>query len=369
MRPRLRIIWVVLILAGSVGIAVKSDPSDAASAAVKVSITEQGFAPAVVVVPIGTTVQWQNNGALPHSLSGQVRSPGDLQPGQSYQRRFTAPGEYRYFDGHAPDSSATVVVTAGSSRPPRAHGSATYHYSAQLKLFVSEQWTYYDPEWGSTTGPCNAQVGSGERLTHLDVSFPNVTYVRNPRVGVEALTSAHEATGRFGDSGETVKSQVAGAASPEVTCPDGTTERAADQPADCQASFIGKPVLLSLSWGPTVTENRFLITNDGPEIKPTCGASQIVGALALVGIGKPVLPLNLVGNRVNYDEGQTNAVELPEMRAMRAGHAFTVNRRDDLNFTTPCCEGFNPNPGGVWGRIGNIHRYVASLRIRFTPRG
>src|ERR1035437_4086919 len=155
--------WVVLIVAAVAGVAVKSDAAAAASAVVRVSITEQGFSPAVVVIPTGTVVQWRNNGTLAHSISGQGRSPSDLQPGETYQRRFTTPGEYSYLDGRQRDSAGTVVVIAGSSRRPHAHGNATYHYSARLKLSVDDQWAYYDPQWGSPTGPCNHQVRSGER--------------------------------------------------------------------------------------------------------------------------------------------------------------------------------------------------------------
>ena len=116
LRHRLRVMWVVLIVAAFAGVAVKSDAAAAASAVVRVSITEQGFSPAVVVIPTGTVVQWQNNGTLAHSLSGQVRSPSDLQPGETYQRRFSTPGEYSYLDGRQRDSAGTVVVIAGSSR-------------------------------------------------------------------------------------------------------------------------------------------------------------------------------------------------------------------------------------------------------------
>ncbi|MGO9885549.1 MAG: cupredoxin domain-containing protein, partial [Solirubrobacteraceae bacterium] len=179
---------VALIAFGFAGLALRSSASAAASAAVKVSVSELGFAPAVVVVPTGTVVQWQNDGTGPHSLSGQVRSPGDLGPGESYERRFISPGEYSYHDGDAPDHVATVVVIAGMAHLPRAHGSATHHYSAILKLSVDDQWIYYDPEWGSKTGPCNAQTGAGERLIHLDIDFPNVTYERVSSIGVEALT-------------------------------------------------------------------------------------------------------------------------------------------------------------------------------------
>ena len=81
-----------------------------------------------------------------------------------------------------------------------------------------------------------------------------------------------------------------------------------------------------------------------------------------------MLPLNLVGYRVNYDEAQTNAATSAEVRAVRAGRPFTVNRRVDLNFTTDCCEGWAPT-GGNWARTANIHRYIASLTISFKPRG
>jgi len=142
--------------------------------------------------------------------------------------------------------------------------------------------------------------------------------VRVPSIGAEALTSPN-VPARFGDSGETIKSQIAGNSSPAVTCPDGITERTANQPANCYRSFTGKPVLLYLSWSLTATKNRFLIGNDGPVITPGSCGSQIVGALVLVGVKKSVLPLNLVGYRVNYDEPLTNAATLAEVHAMRAG--------------------------------------------------
>ena len=364
---RFRVLWVVLIVAGLGAGGPASDPAAGASAAVNVSITETGFSPAVVVVPIGTVVKWRNRGTVAHSLSGQVRSSADLQPGQSYQRRFSTPGEYRYIDGRHPDSAGTIVVIAASRRPPRAHGSVTHRYSARLRLAVDDQWTYYDPQWQSKTGSCNAQVGSGERLENLDVHFPNVTYARYASVGVEILHAV--ARSRFGDSGETVKSKIATGASPLVMCPDGTTEHAADQPANCFRSFTGKPLRLNLSWSPAATKNRFLFSNDGPAIQPGSCGSNIIGALALIGVKGFVLPLNLVGNQINYDEGQTNSATFAEVQAIRAGRAFTVNRRIKLSFTTPCCEGFNPGPGGVWARTANIHRYTASLTIRFTPHG
>ncbi len=366
LRGRSWAIWVVVV-AGLAGVGLRSAPAVGATARTSVSITERGFSPGVVVVPIGTVVTWQNDGSVAHSLSGQVSSPGDLQPGQTFRRRFATPGEYRYLDGHHPDSAGTVVVTAGSGRPPRAHGNAAHHYSARLKLSIDDQWVYYDPQWQSKRGPCNAQVGVGQRVEHLDIRVPNVSYARFASVGLEILHGA--ARGRFGNSGETVQSQIAGASSAKIKCPNGSTEPTADQAANCYRSFTGKPLRLDLSWSPRATKNRFMFTLGGlAGASSSCGSSNIIGALALVGVNGFVLPLNVIGSQIDYDEGITNSAMPAEVEALRAGRAFTVSRRVELDFTTPCCEGFNPGPGGVWARIANIHSYNASLTISFTPR-
>ena len=81
---------------------------------------------------------------------------------------------------------------------------------------------------------------------------------------------------------------------------------------------------------------------------------MIAAALVLVGAGSVVLPLNLGDDEgVAYNSAQTDSATKSEVSAMRAGHAFTVERSVDLNFTTPCCEGFNPDPavrGQILGR-------------------
>ena len=95
---------------------------------------------------------------------------------------------------------------------------------------------------------------------------------------------------------------------------------------------------------------------------------MIAAALVLVGDGPVVLPLNLGDDEgVAYDSAQTDLATKAEVTAMRSGAAFTVTRSVDLNFTTPCCEGFNPGSGGSWANTGTIRSYAASLTIRFTP--
>ena len=259
-------------------------------------------------------------------------------------------------------------MIAGSSSPPREHGGLTTDlYSASMTLFVKESWVYYDPLFGTTTGACNAQVGSGDRVVHLDVRFPKVTYDRDPDAHLELLYEFH-VPGHFGKTTETIHSTYAGDDTPVVHC-NGAPFHKATQKDDCARNFTGKPVTMSLSWGPTSTKNTFMAIDQGPAIKPVLCQSTIGAALGLVGVGPLVtLPLNLGADEgVAYDSAWTDAATSSEVSALRGGGAFTVSRRIELNFTTPCCDGFDANPGGLWARIATIRRFTASLAIRFTP--
>lgn len=376
--PARRRLCVVLVLAMAVWLCAavtQAEPSLAATAATaatvaKISITDQGFSPAVAIVPAGTTVRWTNNGKLAHSLSGQVQSPGIIQPGGTYQRRFSVPGEYQYHDGTHPDTTATLVVTAGAGSLPSAHGNATYYYKATMNLDITESWTYYDPAVGSTTGTCNPEVGSGSRVEHLTVNYPDVTYDRYPAEHIEELFSPDNVAAKFGSSHVQVTMKYAADTEPMITCPGGGTGYAPTTPDNCSASYTGKKVVLSLAWGPSTTDDRILFDNFGPAIDlGKCGgANQIVGALTLVGVtGFTPLPLNVVGYRVDYDEATTAKLPPADVQALRAGRGFTVTFRVILHFTTPCCDGF-ATPEGLPVVIGAIHSYTASLSIRFTPR-
>jgi plastocyanin len=352
--------------------ATQAEPSLAATAAVvaKVSITDQGFSPAIAVVPIGTTVRWTNNGKLAHSLSGQVHSPGIIAPRGTYQRKFTQPGEYQYHDGTHPDSTGTVVVTAGVGKLPAASGNATHYYSATMNFDVKESWTYYDPVLGSTTGTCDPEVGSGSRDEHLTVHYPDVIYARYPKEHIEGFYAAKDAAARFSSFHVRIKMDYAADTEPMITCPNGETGWPPTTPDNCSANYTGQKVLLSLDWGPESTDDRIQFNNSGRAIKlGDCrGANQILGALVLVGVkGFYPFPLNVVGYQVNYDEATTAQLAPADVRALRAGRAFTVTYGVTLHFTTPCCDGFG-TPEGLPAVIGAIHFYTASLSIHFTPR-
>ena len=316
------------------------------TAVANVSITEAGFSPAVVVVVIGTTVQWKSNGKQLHSLNGQVRSPTGLRPDQTFQRNFTTPGEYLYFDGSHPISRGTVVVVGsgspGSNRPPL---QATH--LCEPDLVVNENWTFYDDAGcDCTTPPCSSQSGSGYRVVHLDVLFPKVTYERYPSADLEGLYEDN-VPGRFGKTTETTTSEIATLDTPLVAC-DGGEYHKTSQPADCDRNFTGKPVTLSLAWAPIGTKNTFLITNSGPEISPRNCQDVIAAALVLVGDGPVVLPLNLGDDEgVAYDSAQTDLATKAEVTAMRSGAAFTVTRERGPQLHDPMLR-------GVQSRIGRL---------------
>jgi plastocyanin len=77
-----------------------------------VTITDSGFVPPVVTVPVRSVVAWTNSSAVSHTvtaLRGEFSS-GVIPPGGVYSYLFSAPGEYPYRDLL---SSATGKVVVG----------------------------------------------------------------------------------------------------------------------------------------------------------------------------------------------------------------------------------------------------------------
>jgi plastocyanin len=54
------------------------------------------FEPAGQTVEAGTTVTWTNTGATIHNVKGPGFFSDAIDPGESYQHRFTRPGTVRY---------------------------------------------------------------------------------------------------------------------------------------------------------------------------------------------------------------------------------------------------------------------------------
>ncbi len=100
-----------------------ADPSTAVRAAarsVSVSILDGNsqsayvFSPSSVTVSTGDTVNWTNNGAEPHDVTGSGLASGLLQSGQGYSYTFTDAGDYSYICSIHPFMQGSVSVLAAS---------------------------------------------------------------------------------------------------------------------------------------------------------------------------------------------------------------------------------------------------------------
>jgi plastocyanin len=81
---------------------------------VEVTITDTGFSPAYVEIPVGTEVNWTNRSATPHGLMSEdlaFRDSSLLDNGGGFRQVFSQPGTYRYWCGPHPYMSGTIVVT------------------------------------------------------------------------------------------------------------------------------------------------------------------------------------------------------------------------------------------------------------------
>jgi plastocyanin len=99
-------VLVVLAFATAVGAQQEETPQEM----VGVSIRDNYFDPADIVVAPGTTVEWVNEGANPHSVvadNGMFDS-GLLYPGESYQVTFDGQGTVTYHC--SPEMTGSVTV-------------------------------------------------------------------------------------------------------------------------------------------------------------------------------------------------------------------------------------------------------------------
>jgi plastocyanin len=78
----------------------------------RVQIKEFKFVPALLTVPVGTTVTWTNGDEEAHTVTATDRAytSTGLEAKETYTHRFTTPGTYTYFCALHPHMTATVVV-------------------------------------------------------------------------------------------------------------------------------------------------------------------------------------------------------------------------------------------------------------------
>jgi len=108
--------------------AVSAPPGKArASASASVAMGDFFFSPASVMVAVGDTVTWHNNGDAPHNATaddGSFRTP-DLNKGQSASHTFSSPGTFSYICTIHPNMKGTVRVLSSGSGGAGSSGSSS----------------------------------------------------------------------------------------------------------------------------------------------------------------------------------------------------------------------------------------------------
>ena len=92
-----------------------SDPSKETpvEAVTDVRMENFAFAPANIIVDVGTTVTWTNDDVVPHTVTSDDGDELDselLNPGDTFSHTFDQPGEYRYHCTPHPNMLGLVTV-------------------------------------------------------------------------------------------------------------------------------------------------------------------------------------------------------------------------------------------------------------------
>lgn len=89
-------------------------PGPTAPAGTSVRMAGSRFEPATLTVAPGSTVQWFNDDALPHTVTATDGSwdSGNLAPGGTFQRQVDSAGTYAYLCRYHPGMTGTIVVAA-----------------------------------------------------------------------------------------------------------------------------------------------------------------------------------------------------------------------------------------------------------------
>ncbi len=121
---------VTVFLIGVVGwLAIPALCASAAGYDATVEALDNVFAEQIVRIQPGQTVEWTNEGHMPHTVTADDGSwdSGDLQPGASFSRTFDTPGIYTYYCRYhgSPGAGMIGTVAVGDVPLPGGTGSVT----------------------------------------------------------------------------------------------------------------------------------------------------------------------------------------------------------------------------------------------------
>jgi amicyanin len=112
------ILGVLLVLMGVLLLTQNSNVSNsqvstAATTNHSISITEYMFSPSQLIIKVGDTVVWTNNGATSHTVtsdSGSELSSPTLSSNGIYAHTFNAAGTYNYHCSIHPTMTGVIIV-------------------------------------------------------------------------------------------------------------------------------------------------------------------------------------------------------------------------------------------------------------------
>ena len=90
-----------------------NDEGKSATGAQSVAIRDQSFNPPTLEIPAGTSVNWTNLDATPHTVTSDdgTFDSGSLATHESFSYRFDTPGTYIYHCSDHPEMTGTITVT------------------------------------------------------------------------------------------------------------------------------------------------------------------------------------------------------------------------------------------------------------------
>jgi plastocyanin len=104
------IVALGLLLAGSPKVGANTQQP----ATAEVKIDNFSFTPAVLTVPVGTTVTWTNRDDIPHTVvsadDSKMFKSKAMDTDEKFSYTFAKPGRYSYFCSVHPKMTGTIIV-------------------------------------------------------------------------------------------------------------------------------------------------------------------------------------------------------------------------------------------------------------------